>query len=413
MDWLPVLTFAAGLVVGVAAAFALKIIQTKSMQALAAEALRSSEEQRKADRDAMMESLQASFGNLSFQALSQANAALVNMAREQLGSQAQANAMHLDAKKALIDQQLHQMSFQLERMSSSIREMQAERAQQYGELINQLRVTSEQTTALSQTTATLREALANTRVRGQWGERMAEDILRLVGFVENVNYLKQKTIEGTNARPDFTFFLPRDLKLNMDVKFPLENYLKFLEASSEAERERLRVAFLKDMRNRIREVTSRDYINPAQNTVDYVLLFIPNEQIYAFVQEQDGSLLDEALKSKVILCSPMTLFAIRVVIHQAIDNFKLERASREILTLFGKFNEQWGQFVKRMEMLGKKIGETQKEYDALMTTRRRELEKPLRKIEALREQAKLPVAADVEEEGVLAVIGSDIAEEVG
>jgi DNA recombination protein RmuC len=160
------------------------------------------------------------------------------------------------------------MSAQLEQVSRFMSEVQAERAQQYGALANQLRMTGEQTAMLAQTTATLREALANTRVRGQWGERMAEDILRLAGFIENVNYQKQETIEGGSTRPDFTFFLPRNLKLNMDVKFPLDNYLKLLEAPSDAERERLRAAFLRDIKNRIKEVTSRDYINPAQNTVD-------------------------------------------------------------------------------------------------------------------------------------------------
>ncbi len=411
MDWLPVLTFAVGLAAGVAAAFAFRLVQASNAQSLAAELLRTSEAQHKADMDAMIQYLQSSFGNLSFQALSRANIELVNLAKEQLGSQTQASAMHLDAKKALIDQQLHQMSFQLEEVARLMGQMQAERAQQYGELTHHLRMTGEQTAMLAQTTATLREALANTRVRGQWGERMAEDVLRLVGFEENVNYLKQKAIEGSNARPDFTFFLPKDLKLNMDVKFPLENYLKFLEASSEAEKERLRQAFLRDMRNRIKEVTSRDYINPAQNTVDYVLLFIPNEQIYAFVQEEDSSLLDAALKSKVILCAPMTLFAILVVIRQAVDNFKLERASNEILSLFGTFKKEWGAFLEKMAGVGKKLNAVQEEYEALITKQRRRLEKPLERIEALRTLRGLPLAPDVEE-GILGVIEVDVADEV-
>ena len=63
---------------------------------------------------------------------------------------------------------------------------------------------------MASTTGQLREALANTRARGQWGERMAEDVLRLTGFVEGVNYLKQAPIErgtvggaeGGRARPE-------------------------------------------------------------------------------------------------------------------------------------------------------------------------------------------------------------------
>ena len=158
-----------------------------------------------------------------------------------------------------------------------------------------LQTSSQQTQALMQTTNSLREALGSTKARGQWGERMAEDVLRLAGLVENVNYVKQKTIDG-RLRPDFTFLLPKSLKLHMDVKFPLDNYLRFLEAPSDAEKAKFRTDFLRDVKARIKECTSRDYID-SEVTVDYVLLFIPNEQIYAFIHEQDCSILDDGIRT--------------------------------------------------------------------------------------------------------------------
>ena len=69
-------------------------------------------------------------------------------------------------------------------------------------------------------------------------------------------------IQGAGSRPDFVFLLTDGLQMNMDVKFPFENYLKFLGEESEAERNRYKVAFLRDVRARIKEVTSREYINP-------------------------------------------------------------------------------------------------------------------------------------------------------
>ena len=77
----------------------------------------------------------------------------------------------------------------------------------------------------------------------------------------------------------------------------------------------------------IKQLTTRDYINPAENTVDYVIMFIPNEQVYSFINEADITIMDEALKQKVILCSPFTLYAVLAVIRQAIENFNLERTS--------------------------------------------------------------------------------------
>jgi DNA recombination protein RmuC len=278
--------------------------------------------------------------------------------------------------------------------------LEKDREKKFGELSEQLKKAGEQTTRLTETTVTLREALSSTKARGQWGERMAEDVLRLAGFVENVNYVKQKAIEEGRARPDFTFLLPNDLKLNMDVKFPLDNYMKFLEADSETDKSKFCKNFLRDVKSRAKEITNREYINPENNTVDYALLFIPNEQVYAFINEQDRSIIDEGLKNKVIFCSPVTLFAVLAVIRQAVENFALERTSNEILSLLGAVRKQWGAFVAKMEMMGKRISEAQKEYDSLVTTRKRMLEKPLNKIENLRKQRGLSIAPD-EDKNVL------------
>jgi len=270
--------------------------------------------------------------------------------------------------------------------------LEKDRVQKYGELTNQLKTAGDQTTELIKLTTTLKEALVNTKARGQWGERMAEDVLRLAGFVENVNYFKQKSMDGAQSRPDFTFLLPHDFKLNMDVKFPLNNYLKYLEANSDIERSMYKANFLKDVKLRIREVTTREYINPECNTVDYVLLFIPNEHIYTFIHEHDSTLLDEGIMNRVVFSSPITLYAILAVIRQAVDNFALERTSNEILSLFGAFKKQWHEFLKKLDQLGKRISDAQKEYDSLLTTRRRQLEKPLNQIDSLRSQRGLKIA---------------------
>jgi len=345
------MTLAAGFLAGLAVAFVLRWVQTKTAQDL-----------------------------------------YLSLAKEKLTAARQDDANELETKKALIDQQLQQMSVKLENVSTLMKNLEKDRSEKFGQLANQLQATNAQTAALMQTTSTLREALASTKKRGDWGERMAEDVLRLAGFIENVNYLKQKTIEGVGTRPDFTFLLPKGLKVHMDVKFPLDNYIRFLEAEAEGEKARSRNDFLRDARARIKEITTRDYIDAESNTVDYVLLFIPNEQIYAFIHEHDSTILDEGIRNKVVICSPITLFAVLAVIRQAVDNFALERTSNEILSLFGAFKKQWDEFASKFDLLGRKIGDLMKEYEALTTTRKRQLEKPLNKIEDLRSQRGLPIA---------------------
>jgi DNA recombination protein RmuC len=168
--------------------------------------------------------------------------------------------------------------------------------------------------------------------------------------------------------------------------------VRYLEAKSDQEKNTLCSEFLKDVRARMKEVTGREYINPEENTVDYVLLFIPNEQIYSFIHEKDQSILDDGIRNKVVLCSPITLFAVLAIIRQAVDNFALEKTSNEILSLLGQFKKQWELFVAKFDTLGKRIADAQKEYDSLTTTRQRMLEKPLNKIDALRSQREISVA---------------------
>ena len=91
------------------------------------------------------------------------------------------------------------------------------------------------------------------------------------------------------------------------------------------------------MKNHIKDVAGRNYVNPAEGTVDYVLLFIPNESIYGFINQEDTDLIDYALNKKVLLCSPLTLYAMLSLIYQATRNFAMEEKATEVMNLLDTF----------------------------------------------------------------------------
>jgi DNA recombination protein RmuC len=294
----------------------------------------------------------AAFTDTSMQASVQH---LVDVSEQVLSKHTQLGEQNLDTKKQLIDQSIKEVRDNLKSVEGLVTELEKNRALSIGQLSEQLKLASEQTNKLQDTTSKLQLALGNTRARGQWGERMADDILRSVGFVEGINYRKQQVSESTGNRPDYTFLMPNNLQLNMDVKFPLDNYMKYIDAEADTDREGFKTAFLKDTRQRIKEVTTRDYIDPEQNTVDYVLVLIPNEQVYRFINENDMSIIDYALQSKVVLCSPVTLYAVLALINQAVNNFKTEKAINEIIQQVRLFQIQWEKYAESMEKMGKKI----------------------------------------------------------
>jgi len=293
----------------------------------------------------------------------------LKQANEQFKSLKESSEKDLDDKKKLIDKSLEGMNDKLESLHK-----------QSTELKTSIDTSQKTTEVLSENTARLREILSSSQKRGQWGERMVEDILQFVGLMENVNYTKQNQLES-GQRPDFTFILPQEKRLNMDVKFPLVHYELYLSAETEEVQNSEKVQFLKDVKTHIKSVSSREYINPAEGTLDYVMLFIPNESIYGFINREDSQLVDYALKNNVLLCSPLTLYAVLSLIHQAARNFTMNERASEVMSLVDQFSIQWKKYVEQMDKLGRRIDGLSSDFQTLVNTRTRGLEKPLDKIQ--------------------------------
>ncbi len=339
------------------------------------------------------EQMRDTFASLSQNAL-QANAEqVVRLAKQELSAQLESSKKELEGDKKLIDKNLETMGEQLGKLREFVQQADKEREGSHKALTAHLANAAQQTNKLRQTADQLSRALASPQHRGQWGERMAEDVLQLAGFIEGVNYHKQQQVEGGTTRPDFTFPLPNGLTLNMDVKFPLANYVHYLDAESDEERAQFGKAFINDVKNRIKEAATRDYIDPAANTVNYALVFIPNEQVYGSIHELAPGVIDDALRSRIVLCSPLTLYAMLAVIRQAAENLAMERTAFEMANLIKQFAKQWGAFKAELDKLGGQLETVQRTHERLSTTRVRQLEKPIEKIEELRSSQGPELAA--------------------
>lgn len=389
-----------GVTIGAAIVLMIWMVRSRREQQLARTILQEAQTQKAEELGAIVEQLKTAFAALSRDALTRNTDDFLKLAKTKLDHQAESSLKHLDTKKELIDAGLKNMSGKLTELTTLIQSVDKERRESAGAIKSDLQQTADATHKLRETTAQLREALANPQRRGQWGERIAEDVLRLAGFVEGVNYEKQQVV-ASGEKPDYTFVLPKGLRVNMDVKFSLDNYLRAVEAPDEASAKRFEIAFLRDVRDQIKSVTSREYIDPEGGTVDYVLVFIPNEQIYGYLHEHDPTLLDDAIKQKVVLCSPLTLYAVLSVIRQSVESFRLEQTANEILGLLGAFQREWVKYCDVAEKMGKALEQAMKQFEALQGTRTRRLERQLDRIEDLR-QAKgiaLPMDQPVERVG--------------
>ncbi|NDF41308.1 MAG: DNA recombination protein RmuC, partial [Actinobacteria bacterium] len=215
----------------------------------------------------------------------------------------------LGTKAQVIDTALNgianKMNQSLEALSTELRNLREKNNIQYDSV-------GKAVEALSKRTDNLNEILSNSQKRGQWGERVVEDMLRAAGFIENVNYTKQD-INSAGGKPDYKFMMPPNRVLFMDVKFPLDKYAMHFSAETDALRAQARTEFVKAVRGHVDALAKRDYVNNAkEEAVDYVLMFLPNESISSFVHEADPTLIDYALTKQVVLCSPLALYAFLV-----------------------------------------------------------------------------------------------------
>lgn len=288
-----------------------------------------------------------------------------------------------DAGATAIEKQNLDLRRQMVSIEKMVTELQEKSAGQHGAVVNQLQEAAKVTAKLQHTTGSLTEVLGNQKLRGNWGERMAEDVLNHAGLIEGVNYVAQKGTEA-GGRPDFTILMPKAMKLHMDVKFPIDNYRAYVEAENagRSDADGFRKQFLRDARNRVKELAVRRYYEES-DSVDSVVLFVPNESVFTFVQQQDPDLLDEAMRSKIILCGPSTLIAVLQVVRQAMDNFMIEKRSDEIMVCLTGFKKEWEKFSDQVDKHGKHLKTALNSFDELSGARTNQLSRQVAKIDAL------------------------------
>jgi len=251
---------------------------------------------------------------------------------------------------------------------------------------------------LSRRTENLNEVLSNSQKRGQWGERLAEDMLRAAGFVDGVNYTKQD-INAAGGKPDFKFNMPPNRVLYMDVKFPLDQYSAHFNAETDALRASSKTEFVKAVKGHVDALAKRDYVmNSKEEALDYVLMFVPNESISGFVHEADPTLIDYALSKKVVLCSPLTLYAFLVVIRQATDSFHTEQTAATIMQQINKFSKEWTNYAKAVDQVQATFTKLQGEIESIGSegTRFKKMNVPVRDIEKLRKNQGIPELTEAE-----------------
>ena len=251
-------------------------------------------------------------------------------------------------------------------------------------------------TGVDQQTRNLISVLNNNQSRGQWAEFQVEDLLEIMEYKEGIHYQTQKRM-SSGTIPDFTFYLPENKTINMDSKFPLTNYMEIAKLNRDLEDETLdelarreitesikskNKEFLdKAIKTKIDETSSREgYISAEEGTVDFVLMYIPLENLYHFLLTSEigankTPVIQYAFSKKVILVSPQTLMAYLETIRHSMKLFSLQTDTKNILATHEKIKLEIRKFIESFDEVTKRLDQTVKSFEALKTTRVNKLEK--------------------------------------
>lgn len=268
---------------------------------------------------------------------------------------------------------LAEITKSLEKQLEGSRREVGDLTKQNAAIRQQLESTAKITEGLQVSTDSLKNLLSNNRLRGEWGEQVAEDLLLAAGFVENLNFTKQTVT--TEGRPDFTINLPDGSKLNIDAKFPFDDLMAYQDATTETARKQVLAKFSATIKLKVRAITSKDYIDPENKTLDFVVMFIPNEMIFSFIYEKLPEINEYCNQRKVVLAGPFGFTAVLRLVLQAYKNFGYEKNLQEIFGLVSKFQDEYGKFGESMEKLGSQLTTAQKTFYEVEGTRSRQLTK--------------------------------------
>ncbi len=304
------------------------------------------------------EQLTQTFHALSSEALQSNNEAFLRLAQEKLRQFTHQAQQELEKKEQSIEHLVKPIRELMEKTQQQIREIEQERRQAYGAISQHLETIAQTQQLLHGETRNLVQALRRPEVRGQWGELTLRRLAELSGMVEHCDFFEQehtRTEDGA-VRPDMIVRMPGGREIVVDVKTPLDAYLSAIEADDEAGRAAALERHARNVRTRVQALAGKAYWSQFSRSPDFVVLFIPGEHFLSAALEKDPSLLEDALRKKVILATPTSLVALLRAVAFGWNQQALAENAERIRDLGEDLYKRLATFSGHLVRLGRHLG---------------------------------------------------------
>lgn len=229
----------------------------------------------------------------------------------------------------------------------------------------QIKSMKEQSNKLQQEANNLANALRNKKTQGCWGETYLENVLQMLGFVENVDYTKEEFFrsEDGNIRPDFIVNLPNNKRIIIDSKVSLESYINYENAQDDQEREKYADEFLRATEKHIDKLGAKDYQKKVKDSgLDYVFMFMPLESAYILAMRRKPELYAGAQKKNVALITSSLLFPILKTVEMLLKLDRQNKNISDVVEMVNKLYEKYTNFTASFASIGRSIEKAQEAY---------------------------------------------------
>ena len=214
-------------------------------------------------------------------------------------------------------------------------------------------------------TRNLVKALRRPEVRGQWGELTLKRLAELAGMVEHCDFEQQLSVdtEQGKQRPDMVVRMPGSREIIVDAKAPMDGYLGAVEAKDDNERGLELRRHARNVRGRVRELSSKGYWQQFPRSPDFVVLFIPGDQFLSSALEVDPKLLEDAMTDKVVLATPSSLVALLRAVAYGWRQEALAENAEHIRTVGEELYERLSIFAEHLGKLGSSLNRSVESYN--------------------------------------------------
>jgi len=233
----------------------------------------------------------------------------------------------------------------------------------------QIRSMMEQTAAVGKQADNLATALrSNNKMAGNWGEVVLLNLLEGMGLREGEDYVKQETIKdvdgnavlsddgGRRLIPDVVLYLPENKAVVIDSKVSLEGYIAYVNAADETERGIALAAHSKSVDAHVRELSAKSYSRYIRSTgrdsLDYVVMFVPNEGAFQLYYQNFREKWHEAFDRGIIIAGESNLFAMLKIIENTWVRVRQQKNTEEVMSLAGELLERVTRFANTFNEVG-------------------------------------------------------------